>query len=152
MPDALQPARLSGAWRLLSWQTEHADGTVGHPFGHDAAGLLVYAPSGHMSGALMRAGREPFSRPRSEAVELDAGEPSELAAAFNSFLAYAGRWTLDADGTVEHHVEVASIPGWAGRTLVREASLDGEQLTLRTPVRTIGGLEQRGVLRWERAG
>jgi hypothetical protein len=145
------PAELAGAWRLLAWETHHADGTIGHPFGEDARGLILYADSGHMSGALTRADRSPFAQPRTEAVEFAAGNPSELAAAFNTFLAYAGRWSLEGDGLVHHHVEVASIPDWPGRTLVREATLDGDQLTLRTLPRTIDGLEQRGELRWERA-
>lgn len=142
---------LAGTWRLVSWQVIHADGRVECPFGQDAVGLLVYDSSGYMSGTMMRADRATFSRPRSQAVEFDAGESAELAAAFNSFLSYAGRWDIGEDGRVRHHVEVASIPGWAGITLVREVELEGEELTLRTPSRTVSGGEQYGMLRWRRA-
>ena len=143
---------LHGSWRLESWETDRADATTGQPFGPAPQGLLVYAPDGHMSGAMMRADRPPFRRPREHAVEFDAGEPAELAAAFNSFLAYAGRWEIGADGLVRHHIEVASIPGWAGATtLVREARIDGDRLTLRTPPRIVDGVEQRATLRWRRA-
>jgi hypothetical protein len=140
---------LVGEWRLADWRTCHADGTVGHPFGPDAVGLLVYTASGVVSGQMTRADRPVFSRPRTQAVEFDAGDPAELAAAFNTFLSYAGRWHLGTDGLVRHEVEVASIPGWAGTTLLREPARDGSALVLRTPVRTVEGLDQRGVLRWE---
>ena len=145
-----EPA-LTGSWSLQSWETQAANGEIGHPFGRDAEGLLIYSADGRVSGLLSRAGRPPFSRPRRHAVEFSAGEEAERAAAFDSFLAYAGRWELGDGGVVRHHVEVASIPGWAGTTLERELQLDGDELTLRTPPRTVDGVEQRGVLRWRRA-
>jgi hypothetical protein len=150
--NASAPATgLIGAWRLEAWETHEDGGAMGMPFGPDPVGLLVYDSGGHMSGGIMKASRRPFARPREHAVELAAGETRELAEAFNSFLAYGGRWSLGADGLIRHHVEYASIPGWAGRTLVREFELDGDRLTLRTLRREVAGREQRGVLRWSRA-
>jgi hypothetical protein len=102
-----------------------------------------------MTGMLARADRPPFSRPRRHAVEFDAGEEAETAAAFNSFLSYGGRWEY-GDGIVRHHVEIASIPGWAGTTLVREVELVDDKLILRTPARIVHAVEQHAVLRWER--
>lgn len=99
---------------------------------------------------MMSAHRPPFSRPRTQAVQFDAGDTDEIVAAFNTFLAYAGHWERDTEGTVHHHVTVCSIPGWAGTTLEREADLRDEELVLRTPPRVIDGVEQCGVLRWRR--
>lgn len=141
---------LVGVWMLRDWRAERADGVVEHPFGRGPVGQLMYTASGFMSGQMMSADRPPFSRPRTQAVQFDAGDPIELSQAFNSFLGYAGRWTREPDGTVHHHVEICSIPGWSATTLVREASIDGNDLTLRTPPRTIGSVEQRGVLHWAR--
>jgi lipocalin-like protein len=145
------PADMLGTWSLVSWQTRDANGTIGHPFGADASGLLIYDRGGYMSGAMMRTHRRAFARPRTQAVQFEAGDPEELAEAFNSFLSYAGRWEIGADGLVRHHVEIASIPGWAGTTLLREAHVDAGELILRTPPRIVAGLEQRGVLRWRAA-
>lgn len=142
---------LVGVWRLLEWRAERVDGVVDHPFGADALGQLVYTATGFLSGQMMRADRAPFSTPRAQAVQFDAGDPTELACAFNSFLAYAGRWDRGPDGTVHHRVEICSIPGWAGTTLDREASFDNDKLTLRTPPRVVDRVEQRGVLRWGRS-
>lgn len=147
----IHPERLIGAWRLVEWRTQQVTGTIGHPFGPDAIGLIIYTQDGHMSGHLMHAHRPAFSRPRTQAVEFDAGDPTELAAAFNSYLAYGGGWTLEEDGLVRHHVVVASIPGWAGTTLIRRVHFAGEQLVLTTLPRTVDGVEQQGILRWERA-
>lgn len=141
---------LVGAWELLEWRTERIDGRIDHPFGSAARGQLIYTADGYLSGQMMSAGRHPFSRPRTQAVEFDAGDTDEVVAAFNTFLAYAGRWERDADGTIHHDVAISSIPGWAGTTLDREAELRGGELILRTPPRVIDGVEQRGVLRWRR--
>ena len=143
---------LCGSWRLDSWLTDQADRTTGEPFGPDPQGMLVYAPDGHMSGAMMRSDRPPLTQPREHAVQFATGNETELAEAFNSFFAYAGRWEIGADGLVRHHIEVASIPGWArATTLVREVSIAGDRLTLRTPPRIVDGIEQRATLRWTRA-
>lgn len=147
----IRPEELIGTWRLVEWCTQQENGTIGHPFGHDAIGLIVYTHDGHMSGQIMHAHRPAFSRPRTQAVEFDAGDPSELATAFNSFLAYAGRWSIGRDGLLRHHVVVASIPGWAATTLIRQVQLAGTRLVLTTLPRTIDGVQQQGILRWERA-
>lgn len=141
---------LHGTWQLRSWETHHDDGSIGRPFGEHAVGLLLYDGGGSMAGAMMRAGRPGFSRPRTQATDFTAGEPAELAAAFNSFLAYSGRWEIEHPDIIRHHVEVASIPGWAGTTLWRQARRLGNELVLTTPERVIDGRTQRGVLRWER--
>ena len=52
---------LLGSWRLVSCETEAADGSIDYPLGADAVGLLMYTEDGYMSVSLARAERHPFA-------------------------------------------------------------------------------------------
>ena len=45
--------RLVGNWTLVSYVTEHPDGSLGKPYG-DAIGRLSYDERGNMAGQVMR--------------------------------------------------------------------------------------------------
>ena len=53
--------RFIGAWRLVAFEEEGADGKVLYPYGQDAAGLLIYDSSGRMSVQIVRQDRAPLS-------------------------------------------------------------------------------------------
>ncbi len=72
----MTPNPLVGTWRLVSWENRSTDGTVSHPLGRDAVGLIIYTDDGYMSVAMMRADREPFA-----ADDLLGGTPDEQARA-----------------------------------------------------------------------
>ena len=46
-----------GAWKLISFEIQKADGGIIYPFGENAQGALIYAESGRFSGQVMRPGR-----------------------------------------------------------------------------------------------
>ena len=46
-----------GAWKLISFEIQTADGGIIYPFGENAQGALIYAESGRFSGQVMRPGR-----------------------------------------------------------------------------------------------
>jgi hypothetical protein len=75
--------------------------------------------------------------------------PAEQAEAFNTFLAYAGRYTLSNDKVV-HHIEVSSIQNYVGKDLVRSVRFDGDRITLVTPQTMVNGKIQSIELIWER--
>jgi hypothetical protein len=129
-----------GTWHLVSVSAE------GRPaFGARPTGRLVYTAEGTVAAFISHGGRAQLSR------DDRMGAPEqERAAAFASFLAYAGRYTV-GDGCLVHHVEIASVENWVGRDLVRFAELDGPRLTLRTPPLVVGGRERVTELVWERA-
>lgn len=143
---------LVGSWSLVSYLTRSDDGMIGHPLGDDALGLLLYTSDGHMSGHLMRNGREPFQEPRQEPVGR-SGTDAEVRRAFNDVFGYGGTYTVDeARSQVHHHLEVCVLPGWTARTLSRsvEFSGDHEALTLTSGVRVVEGVPQYAELRWRR--
>jgi hypothetical protein len=134
-----------GTWKLVAWENRTAGGRVTHPFGRDAVGYLLYSGDGHMSVAVLRAGRPPFA-----AGDLLAGEREEKLAAVESFIAYGGRSTLRGD-RITHHVEVSLFPNWIGTDQERLVDLAGDRLTLSTRPLLMGGEPQTGHLVWQRA-
>ncbi len=99
---------LAGAWRLVSWSFEYADGRASEfPLGREAVGLLLYTPGGQVSATLM-GGRPPGS------------------------LAYAGRYDVRG-GSVYHSIEVATDQTLVGITTTRHIAREGDVLTLSGP-------------------
>ena len=136
---------LLGSWRLVSCETEAADGSIDYPFGEDAVGLLMYMDDGHMSVSLARAGRQPFG-----AGDLLGGTDREKEQAAESYLSYCGRYEYRED-VVTHHVELSLFPNWSGQDQKRYVELNGARLTLAAPPTVIKGIEQRARLVWERS-
>ncbi len=143
---ALRAELLVGSWSLEAFEVELADGRRVHPMGPDALGRLIYGADGRMSATLSEAARSVLSTPRLEAY--NRAPPSEKAAAFDSFLAYVGRYTVEGESVV-HHVELASVPNIVGAEQRREAVLDGDTLTLRYAVTSSRGTRYNS-LRWTR--
>jgi hypothetical protein len=137
--------RLIGTWRLQSFVSRRGE-SVRYPFGVDAVGILVYAPTRHMSGQLMRIGRPPAS-----AGTLATGSDEEVRASAAGYVAYAGTFEVDdARDIVMHHVTMSLLPNLVGTIQRRHVLWDGDILELQTPVEEIGGVVQRAHLRWER--
>ena len=130
----IDPTSLHGSWRLERFVITYDDGRPElHPFGEDATGLLTYTPDGWMSAILSRAGRPSLGVGGLETT--GRADAASKAAAFDSYLSYAGRWAVEGDAVV-HRVTLALAPDAVGLDNVREAALDGDRLTLtyqRTP-------------------
>ena len=115
------------------------------PYGKKPVGFITYTRDGRMSAVLSYDGRKPLSGDR------EASGVQERADAFSTAFAYAGRYTFSGD-KVTHHVEVSTIQNWVGTDLVRTVAIDGKRVTLRTPMRLLGGRMQSTELVWERIG
>ncbi len=96
-----------GSWRLVSIEGN----PPGRPFVYDRpTGLLMYDSAGHMCvNIVLKANRKPFV-PFAKGFLTATTE--EKAAAFDSYAAYFGTFTIDAHaGTVTHHLEDNLVPG-----------------------------------------
>jgi hypothetical protein len=128
-----------GHWRLVTFENFDEKG-VARDAGY-ASGRILYDAAGNMSAHLMRTGRKPLSQPSTEA---------ERAAAYSTFVAYYGKYTVDpAASKVTHSVEGALNPNWVKTDLVRyyEFSADGRELKL--SLRNAQG-RVTGTLTWAR--
>lgn len=116
-----------GAWKLVSVEGEDPVFPLGyeHP-----SGMIIYDASGWMSGQIaVKGDRKPFAR------GLRSGTVEEKAAAFDSYFAYYGTYTVDSEKkTVTHHVEDHSWPGRHGVDNVRWFEFDGNDRLILMPV------------------
>jgi hypothetical protein len=121
------PNKFFGAWRLVAVEGE----PPGLPGFYDRpTGLIVYDPSGWMSVQIAnRSNRKPF------AAGYAAGTTQEKAAAFDSYFAYYGTWTVDnTAGTVTHHLEDFSYPNLRHSENVRWFESQGNDRLILIPV------------------
>lgn len=143
--------RFVGAWRLVSVEGN----PPGLPGYYDRpTGLLIYNSSGRMSAQIVaKANRKPFeafNKGRFSATTEDK------AAAFDSYNAYYGTYTVDAKaGTITHHLEGSLIPGREGIYNVRWFEFRGDDRLLLIPVEdgkggVLAGKDATYKLLWER--
>ena len=135
---------LVGTWRLLSWETKRADGTIDYPFGARAVGFIIYTDDGYMSVVIASSERDPF-----EANDLLGGSAGEKAQAAETYLSYCGRYEYRGDSVV-HHVELSLFPNWSGHDQERSVQLRENRLTLEASPLVIRGVEQAARLIWEK--
>jgi hypothetical protein len=119
-----------GAWRLVSIEGNPPGRT---DFYDRPSGLIMYDPSGHMCvNIVLKADRKPFA-PYTKGLLTATTE--EKAAAFDSYAAYFGTFTVDAKaGTVSHNLENNLIPGRQGTDNVRWFEFQGNDHLLLTPM------------------
>lgn len=132
--------QLIGTYKLISYTSFDQDGVATKlPY---SAGQIAYDAAGRMSAQLMRADRPQFTTGR-------GGSEAERAAAYSSYVAYFGHYTIDAErGIVYHHVEGSITPAMVGQAMPRyyEFSTDGASLFLQTK----SGDRVTGRLQWDR--
>jgi Lipocalin-like domain len=137
---------LVGAWQLLSWENQAADGQVTYPMGTDALGSLLYTADGRFSVTISGRGRAGFA-----AGDLLGGTTEEQARAVEGFVAYAGRYSFHGDRVVHHvHVELSLFPNWVGSDQQRSVELSGDRLILSASPLLLAGKQQVPRLVWER--
>ena len=137
--------RLAGTWKLVSVSSSTASGERNDtPFGPSPAGFLTYTQDGRMTAMISYGGRKRLSS--SDARSAPAEEQAE---AFRTFVAYAGRYTLNGDKVI-HHVEISSIQNWVDTDLIRSIRFEGERIVLVAPPTSVGGKIQTFELIWQR--
>ena len=137
-----------GAWNLVHWNVQTADGQhYNYPYGENAKGSIIYTQAGRMSAQLMRRDRPNFKIPHSW-----KGTVEETKTAFQGYTAYSGIFKI-VENTVVHQVDMSVFPNWIGTDLVRnyEFQKEGNHLLLSTtPFETRKGDLVKQVLLWER--
>lgn len=135
---SLSPDDLVGVWTLEQTFTEDDDGNRTPILGENPQGRIMYTADGYMTAMTGRGVRQ---LPTTGASEADK------AAAFDSFMSYAGRWTLN-DNVVTHQIEYATDPNWVGAARDRNIDHQGDRMIF-------SGLSGDGVTRaviiWRRA-
>jgi Lipocalin-like domain len=133
--------KLVGTWKLVSASSKTSKGERNEtPYGVGPVGLLTYTADGRITSLISYGGRKSLS------VGATAEEQAE---AFNTFLAYTGRYTL-SDNKVTHHIEISLIENYVGKDLVRSVKFQGDQMVLTTPPTLVNGKIQTIDMTWQR--
>jgi hypothetical protein len=133
---------LIGDWTLISACSTSSTGERNDaPYGAHPRGRLIYTASGDVCALISHDGRKPLT--------FGGGTIDERAQAFQSFLAYAGRYSLKGDSVI-HHVEISSIESLVNKDIVRVAHLQDDQLILTTPATLVDGKVVSFELAWRR--
>lgn len=141
----LKAEDIIGVWRLESYKIVGRSGAAQYPLGRDPIGALIYTADGYMTVILSRRRRKHFT-----SDDLFLGTTDERAAAASSFIAYCGRYELQAEKVV-HHVDMSLFPNRSGTSQVRFVSMTKERLTLSTPPLPLAGSLRTGRMVWGRA-
>jgi hypothetical protein len=132
--------KLIGTWKLVSAASTTSTGERNEtPYGPNPTGFLTYTEDGRVTALISYGGRKPLGT---------LASLEEQAEAFKTFLAYAGRYTLNGD-EVTHHVEISSIQSYVGKDLVRNVKFQGDQILLVTPPTPVKGTIQTFELIWQ---
>lgn len=129
-------ARFHGAWELASVVRHGADGEE-LSRNETSTGFIMYDPAGTMGVVIQGADRQ-----RSAAGQ---STPEERLAAYRSYTAYFGNFTVDSEaGAVTHHLRASMNPGGAGSDYARQYSFEEGEfsedlLTLQPPAAADGG-------------
>ena len=120
-----------GAWKLVSIEGNpngRPPGFIDRP-----TGMIVYLASGRMAVQIAnKSSRKPFA-PFTTGAQSATTE--EKAAAFDSYAAYYGTYTIDAKaGTITHHLEDSIVPGRRGTDNVRWFEFRGNDRVALIPV------------------
>lgn len=121
------PIDLTGTWKLVAWRRVADDGTVTHPFGQNAHGLLIYAADGRMAVQMTAPNRRTL--PTDDPL---GGDPQLRADAYSTCLAYFGSYEVEDDAVV-HRIDMSLFPNWSGEEQRRPFTYENGELILRTP-------------------
>ena len=119
-------SRLLGTWKLVSVIREEVpSGVTIDLMGSNPQGFITYSADGRMMAILVRSDRKKPSA--------NTATPAEAENLFRSVISYAGDYTI-AGNEVTHHVDISWNESWTGTQQVRIFKLEGDRLSLSTPV------------------
>ncbi len=138
--------KIIGTWRLISIE-DHRTNRPENEF--NPTGYIMYDSTGHMAVQITRHS----DRAKFASEDIANVTTQEKAAAFSSYAAYYGTYTVnEAERTITHHVEGSWTPNDVGKDFVRYFRRSGNRITL-MPTETNAKLGTSTPLRsltWER--
>ncbi|MBB1606081.1 hypothetical protein A9972_00695 [Pseudomonas sp. UME83] len=136
-----------GRWEILAWEQLFDDGRRELPMGEGLEGFIQYTADGHMACMIARA-----ERPNFETGGQWNASDAEKAGAYNSMLAYGGRYEVNGD-VITHHVDISLFPNWRGGAQKRRVEVNADG-TLTLSARLEEGTPQARTARlvWRRDG
>lgn len=122
--------KVIGCWDLESFDIVDSSQKI-RPWGKNTTGLLIYSPEGYMSVSINK--------------DVESNTEQETKNILDSILFYSGTYSING-GEIHHQVFNASNPSRIGKSMIRYPSLNGELLTLKSPVESFG----QAILVWRK--
>src|SRR5690606_8643786 len=135
---------IKGRWSILAWEQLYDDGRVVSPMGTELEGFIEYSDFG-MFCVVAKKDRPTFTT----GGQWNA-EDAEKAAAYNSYLTYAGDYEVNGN-TITHKVQHSIFPNWVGGSQQRTAELDNDVLSLTARLEEGTSEARTARLKWKRA-
>ena len=136
---------LVGTYNLLSWENRYESGAITYPLGHDAKGVISYAPDGFMFVHIMANNRKNHS-----VNDLFGGKTSEIKDSATSHISYCGTYEINGNEVI-HHVSVSSFPNWVNSEQRRNWHFQDDRLLLSAQGLQVGNEKVGAYLIWKRA-
>ena len=136
--------QLVGTWVLVSIYNERQDGSRFEPFGANPTGILMFDANGRISLQILGSGLPKFA-----ANNRREGTPEENKAIVQGTLCFFGTYSvIEAERTLNLHIESSSFPNWNGTDQKRFQALTGDELKWTNPTPASGGT---AYVVWKRA-
>ena len=116
--------KLTGTYKLLSWENRHDSGKISYPLGPDAKGMINYSKDGYVFVHIMAVNRKAYS-----SGDLFGGEASEIVAGASSHISYCGTYKIENHDVI-HRVQICSFPNWVSTEQRRHFQFDNGNLLL----------------------
>lgn len=115
-----------GTWKLVLFQRWLNAREYIYPWGTQIDGRLIYTADGFLSVQQMKLNRRTFLSDKNY-----IRAPEEAENAFDTYVAYTGRYSIHEDEAAVYHIADASLfPNWTGKALKRFYKFTGNRLTL----------------------
>ncbi len=138
--------RFLGTWRLVSFELQVEVGDSIYPIGTSPIGIATIDEYGLVSVQLSSSDRKGFSS--------DPPGAGEIQAAFTSYIAYFGEYTIDEDKkTFTTKVMGGTNPSWIGEEQLRYFEISENCMVLKTSpqkVKALGDISVVGAVTWEK--
>ncbi len=134
-----------GTWKLQSIFYKDAEGKKIDLYGENPNGILMYDKLGYMNAQIGQKNREKMS-----SAALSGGSDSEKVKAFDSFMAYYGKYYEKEPGEIIHVVDACLIPNWEDQDEIRYCDINGDTLYITTPTTVINSHETVIEVFWKR--
>jgi hypothetical protein len=126
--------QIVGTWIPVSQYVDQ-DGKRLEPFGPNPKGIVIYDSNGRFVLVLQRA-----SLPRFASSNRMAGSAEENKAIVQGSIAYFGSYSVDEkEQKINIHYDGSTYPNWDGEDQVRLISINGNELSMVSPVSAVGG-------------
>jgi hypothetical protein len=120
--------QIPGTWLLVSMKIIHSNGVTNDMYGENPLGISMFDNSGYMNAQMGSSKRSDFIT-----SSLNSGTSEEITSAYQTYMAFYGRYKEKSPGILTVQIEDCLFPNWKGIEIIRYAEISGNLLTLSTP-------------------